>query len=144
LGATAIVVTPGVEVNGVGGAGGTVGASAFRALGFSNGTTGQAGSTGNTAQTLPTDIFVIGGNGGNTSLATGHYGYTVQNLRDGYGIITPIINSMTNRESKGESSATSFAENCGFGCGGNGASVVLDITRYGMAGGPGLAVIISW
>lgn len=145
VGDTATVVTPGVSVDAVGGAGGTVGASAFRALGFSNGTTGQTGSTGNTAQTLPTDIFVIGGNGGSGAIVTGHYGYPTALGGQGYDVISPIINGRTSRSINGASTVSNaLAQYAGFGCGGNGAFTSSATTTYGLPGGPGLAVIISW
>lgn len=138
----------GVAANGLGGSGGNPGSSSFRALGISNGTNGQNGTDGNVALTLPTNIFLLGGIGGNfggTSLSPYHYGYITGASGQGYGVISPIINSVGNRDTDGAltSNGTRLLYT-GFGCGGNGASEATAATSFGQAGGTGLAVIISW
>jgi len=141
--ATAAAGVPQDALGGTGG--GALTSFVVTALGFYDAAFGQSGANGGAASTLPTGTFLIGGvGGGGTSLTTGHYGYTVGTNGQGYGVITPIINSIANRDANGVGSATDYSKYAGFGCGGNGATASTNTTRYGLQGGPGLAVIISW
>lgn len=141
----AATAAAGVPQDALGGARGGLNSYIITALGFYDFAYGQTGANGGVASTLPTDTFLIGGaGGGGNALATGHYGYTVGTNGQGYGVITPIINSIANRDVNGVTTATDYSKYAGFGCGGNGATASTNTTRYGSQGGPGLAVIISW
>jgi hypothetical protein len=128
-----------------GGAGGAaMTANAFTAMGFFKSTSGQSG-TYNTQVTASATTFLGGGNGasGSSSQVLGNYGYLVPSAggSKGYFQFQPIIVGLG-----GQRTSTTTIDNLttvsgGIGCGAGG---VITFSPYGLKGGPGIAVIITW
>lgn len=139
----------GTAVNG--GPGGTASTSNFfSCMGFFQSIAGQAGSAGVTNQTTSTTTFLQGGVGGVASQAPSQYGYTKADLTTaapgvpGYSNISPIIVGVASNSANNTSNTGNKPGN-GFGCGGGGGAINSDTnTAYGILGGPGLAVIVTW
>lgn len=138
---------------GAGGAGGAASTSNyFSAAGFFQSVAGQAGSAGSADQTTSNTTFLQGGVGGHTTTTTtqapSQYGYTKASLTapnvSGYGMLSPIIVSVASN--RGRSSVAGNTDvKSGFGSGGGGAYASSPTsTYYGIPGGDGMVVIITW
>jgi hypothetical protein len=141
----------GVANNGGGGSGGTaMTANAFTAMGFFQSIAGSVGSTGNNDANTPTTTFLQSGPGGKANGIVGNYGYGRADYtatgESGYGLISPIIASVSTNKAYNLYSSEQAANEmkAGFGSGGGGARSINTTRRYGAAGGDGLVVIITW
>jgi hypothetical protein len=145
----------GVTSNGTGGTGGGASNSnQFAASGFFQSIAGQDGRAGNSNSTTSLTTFLQGGVGGGATGAASQYGYSRATLsatnQFGYGIMSPILVSVTSTDpsSTYRSASSALEARNGFGCGGGGAFVTSVVgpldTAYGTRGGDGLVVIVTW
>lgn len=128
----------------VGGGGSAMTANAFTAMGFFQSVSGQSG-TYNTQITASTTTFLGGGDGasGSNFSLLGNYGYSLPaaNNAKGFFQFQPIIVGLGGK--RGNTTTIDNLTNVsgGIGCGAGG---VVNISAYGLKGGPGIAVIITW